>query len=624
MIILPSLEIVPAKYNGNILLSQIPIDGSGDFTVTRATSATRVNASGLIESAKTNLALQSENFLTTWSPQNSSVTTGTTVEFTAPDGTTSADLITTTASIPSFVSQNFTIASGTYTISVFAKAGNYGLFRIANVSSAARAAWFNLDAGAVTGTVNGGTASMQNYGNGWYRCIYSSSGIVSGTPTVFFAPSNAPNDTNAVSGSTIYFWGAQLEEGSSASEYIPTTTVARTRFAGVTVDGTVASGIPRLDYFASGGVVGCPALLVEPSATNSIRNNSMVNASAPSTLPTNWSNQLGGGITQTIVGTGTENGVSYIDIRVSGTQSNTTPTDIRFESSTQITASNTQTWSESAYLKIISAPNPPTDYRLYMFERSSGGGFVKSATQVASLTTTLTRYSFTRALDGGATVVAVQPALTFTTSSGSTYDFTVRIGYPQMELGSVATSVIPTTTAAITRNADVISVSGAVSGSIGQTEGTIYAEVDITNLIQTDRPIVQLFTDSNNRITLEAFFFSPTFGLKGSVIVGGSTVANMTFGITTTGIYKLAIAYKQNDFVFYVNGTQRGTDTSGNVPSSLTAVHLGHNNGTSQFNNRIRAAALYTTRLSNTQLALLTSPYTSYSQMASALSYTLG
>jgi hypothetical protein len=60
MIILPSLEIVPAKYNGSTLLSQIPIDGTGDFTVTRATTptadrSTRVNALGLIETVADNV-----------------------------------------------------------------------------------------------------------------------------------------------------------------------------------------------------------------------------------------------------------------------------------------------------------------------------------------------------------------------------------------------------------------------------------------------------------------------------------------------------------------------------------------------------------------------------------------
>jgi hypothetical protein len=269
----PSLLIVPARFKSGKLYSQLPTSGAGDFTVTRATNATRVNASGLIESVASgiprldyfasggtvgcpallvepsgsNLVLQSENFLTSWTPTNVSVTTGTTAAFTSPSGTTNADLITATSTSPSFVGQNLTIAFGTYTISVFAKAGNYGLFRIGNVSSVARSAWFNLDAGAVTGTVNGGTASMQNYGNGWYRCIYTSSGMVSGNPTVFFAPSDSPNGTNAVSGSSIYFWGAQLETGSVATSYIPTTTGSVTRNADVvSVSGAVSGSIGQL------------------------------------------------------------------------------------------------------------------------------------------------------------------------------------------------------------------------------------------------------------------------------------------------------------------------------------------------------------------------------------------
>ena len=46
-----SLVVTPNSYKEGKLYSVIPSDGSGDFTFTRATSATRVNAEGLIETA---------------------------------------------------------------------------------------------------------------------------------------------------------------------------------------------------------------------------------------------------------------------------------------------------------------------------------------------------------------------------------------------------------------------------------------------------------------------------------------------------------------------------------------------------------------------------------------------
>jgi len=278
----PSLLIVPYRSKTGKLYSQIPTSGAGDFTVTRNTTATRFNSAGLIESvasgiprldyytsggtagcpallvepAATNLALQSANFLTTWSPTNIAVTTGSTAAFTAPDGTTSADLLTASASGSARIIQSFTFVSGTtYTYSAFAKAGS-GFFGLTmengGVASGAAVVW-NLNTGAlaVSGVVGAGytlqSQGIENYGNGWYRCRMT---VLLGLGAAGNIRANTSDGTmtsaiiNSASGNTAYVWGAQLETGSVATSYIPTTTGTGSRSADViSVSGAVSGSI---------------------------------------------------------------------------------------------------------------------------------------------------------------------------------------------------------------------------------------------------------------------------------------------------------------------------------------------------------------------------------------------
>ncbi len=282
----PSLLIVPARFKTGKLYSQIPTSGAGDFTVTRATAATRVNASGLIvsvasgiprldyfasggtvgcpallvEPSGSNLALQSENFLTTWSPTNITVTTGSTAAFTAPDGTTSADLLTASASGSARIIQSFSFVSGTtYTYSAFAKAGS-GFFGLTmengGVASGAAVIW-NLNTGAlaVSGVAGAGytlqSQGIENYGNGWYRCRMT---VLLGLGVAGNIRANTSNGTmstvviQSASGNTAYVWGAQLETGSVATSYIPTTTGSVTRNADVVaVSGAVSGSIGQTE-----------------------------------------------------------------------------------------------------------------------------------------------------------------------------------------------------------------------------------------------------------------------------------------------------------------------------------------------------------------------------------------
>jgi hypothetical protein len=179
----------------------------------------------------------------------------------------------------------------------------------------------------------------------------------------------------------------------------------------------------------------------------------------------------------------------------------------------------------------------------------------------------------------------------------------------QFETGSVATSYIPTTTATVTRNADVITVSGEVSGSIGQTEGTIYAEVHINNLTTADfARVVTIMSnsDSNNFFEIEK---------RSATILRITARLNSSTGITflthsapfVLGANKIAFAYQDGNYAMGFNGVVVTSSQAG-MPVGLNQINLGTvtTANSSFLNDRIRAVALYTTRLTNAQLAALT------------------
>ena len=283
----PSLVVIPSAYNNGIVYSlhsrQV---NTGDFTVTRNTEARRVNSAGqiasigsglprldyltsggtvgtpalLVEPAGTNLALQSQDFLTTWAPTNITVTTGSTAAFTAPDGTTTADLLTASASGSARIIQSFTFVSGTtYSYSAFAKAGSgfFGLTMENGAIGSGVAVIWNLNTGAftVSGTTGAGytlqSQGIENYGNGWYRCRMT---VLLGLNVAGNIRANTSDGTmssvviQSASGNTAYIWGAQLETGSVATSYIPTTTGTVSRSADViSVSGAVSGSIGQTE-----------------------------------------------------------------------------------------------------------------------------------------------------------------------------------------------------------------------------------------------------------------------------------------------------------------------------------------------------------------------------------------
>jgi hypothetical protein len=323
----------------------------------------------------------------------------------------------------------------------------------------------------------------------------------------------------------------------------------------------------------------------------------------PGTLPTNHSTTLNG-LTRTIVGTGTENGVDYIDLQFSGTATGAALT-YSFETSSQIVAASGQAWTNSMWIKQIAdaGGNRPAA-RVTIYEFNSGGTYLAEGSAIATLTSSLTRFFFTRTL-ANASTARVQPLIQFVLVSGTTYNFTLRIGLPQMELGSVATSEIPTTTAAVTRNADVITLSGAVSGCIGQTEGTIYAEVDI-RAINIEGYMIRIGLASFDNTIY--FTRSSVNNISAIIRQGGSNIFSAATSGLGAGRFKIALAYSNNSHVLYVNGDAIASGTTAlSYSVALSDIRIGSfSDTTAFFNDRIRAAALYTTRLTNAELIALT------------------
>lgn len=258
-------------YNSTIVSGGVPSLGL-DFTsasldprvtFTRASTATRVNAAGLIESVaingprfdydpvtlspkgllieeqRTNLLTYSEDFSNAvWIKTLASITANAAV---APDGTLTADkLISTSASGFHSAYQNFgpKTASAAYTFSFYAKAGEIG-YCVPNFNSGLTgtqlACTINLSTGAATGVSAGLTVSTTSVGNGWWRI--SISAIGDATTNSFASTINATNGSGSTGPFTgndvdgIFIWGAQLEAGAFATSYIPTVAAQVTRSA---------------------------------------------------------------------------------------------------------------------------------------------------------------------------------------------------------------------------------------------------------------------------------------------------------------------------------------------------------------------------------------------------------
>jgi hypothetical protein len=379
---------------------------------------------------------------------------------------------------------------------------------------------------------------------------------------------------------------------------------------------TAAIDAPRFDYDPV--TLACKGLLIEESRTNSIRNNTGQGAVAgtPGTLPTNWDvTSSGSGITREIVGTGTEDGIQYVDIRFFGTGSGSAIPQIRPETTTQVVAAVGQSWSASWYLRIVGGSTTGISagtWQSIWQERDASGVSLTVVSVIVSAPTTADlrgqRLSLSRTLtDAG--VARLTNRIQFSVTDGVPIDITLRIGLPQLELGAFATSVIPTTTTALTRAADVATMTGAnFSNWYNQTEGTLFTQF-LPNVVApaTAAQIVAMFSDATTDNTVELYKRANVDGsTRFSVNSGGVNYVFMNLGVFAQSVTKLVGAYKVDNFAGVQNAGTVIVDTSGQT-ANVSQLDIGRFvTGSGYLNGYLQRITYYPRRLTNSELQALT------------------
>jgi hypothetical protein len=332
----------------------------------------------------------------------------------------------------------------------------------------------------------------------------------------------------------------------------------------VSVKEVITNNVPRIDYTS-----GCGKLLLEPQRTNiALRSEEFSNASS-------WVLANSGTIT------------ANTTISPDGTQ--TADTLNAGANSAQVQQHRTDT-SGAVYTVSI------------WVKRITGTGNV-----------------FLRAVVNADTLIAVTSDWQRFTATVTSTTTTIRIGVKlatsgdavaiwggQVELGSYATSYIPTTTTAVTRLADAASKTG-ISSLINSTEGVLYGEIAALYDDGTNRGIAISDGTSSNRVYVS--YTTTTNQITGVYTYSGTTQVSINETLTdSTQFIKFAFKYKENDCAFWVNGIEVGTDNTATefAADTLDTLNFDSGAGGSIFYGKCQNLMVFPSALTDTELATLT------------------
>ena len=386
----------------------------GATTPSSIVGTTITGQTGRVNGTGQNLALQSQTYTNaTWV---SSTATRADNQTTAPNGTTTAGTITTVnTTYGGLLRQSITTTTTTYTLSAYVKKNNWryvGLRLGSLVGTSDRVAFFDFDTLATsTVGISGATFTATDAGSGWYRLALT--GLLS-SGTIFdiaITASDGSSQTNLGAGQIVNIWGVQLELGSTANTYIPTTTTA--------VYGTPTlsfSGVSEIGLQSNG------ALYLQPAGTGAIQAQATTSTTAGGNVrgayAVDWQTNRGSAgnvasATNSVIGGGNFNTASGAQALVAGGSGN-------IASNSFSNASGGQSNTASGVYSTVNggASNTVAGYFNYV-----GGGYVNSGTANAAVTTQSGTMNATTVvtLSGSNASIKVGQYITGTSISAHTY-----------------------------------------------------------------------------------------------------------------------------------------------------------------------------------------------------------
>lgn len=342
-------------------------------------------------------------------------------------------------------------------------------------------------------------------------------------------------------------------------------------------------------------------ILIEPAATNSLRNSTPTGAVAGvigsgGALPSNWQAiTLINGIVYEVKGTGTEFGLPYIDIKLSGTNSSggTGVPSFGFEAITQIVAAQGQTWTASHFWRVISgSPLNLSPNQSLLSERNSSGNQLNISGGPGNLDGLLNRVSVLRTLsDPLAARVNSKWSVNIANGAqvGGTPDgVTFRIYAPQLERTDIATSPIITNGSISSRSADL-----ATTTLSGSSSGTIYISAISPEGTGIGERVLWQWDDGteSNRLRLCRKSDGSVHAIATS---GGTDQCDINLGtVGNITDFSVSFGWENNNFAASLNGGALTADITGNVPSGLTTIRHGSDSAGNQWGGYIKRETLW-------------------------------